>query len=62
MNRARTRTPSRTRALVSTCPGFKRAYTWDAIANGYRILSKDDAVKIGDGIWVYFPDGTNVSP
>ena len=43
-------------------PGFKRAYTWDAIANGYRILGKDDAMKIGAGIWVFFPDGTTVAP
>ena len=43
-------------------PGFKRAYTWDAIANGYRILEEDDHVTIGSGIWVYFPDGTNVAP
>ncbi len=43
-------------------PGFKRAYTWDAIANGYRILEDGDAVKIGKGIWVFFPDGTTVAP
>ena len=41
---------------------FTRAYTWDAIANGYRILDGGDAMKIGKGIWVYFPEGTNLAP
>ncbi len=43
-------------------PGFRRAYTWDAIANGYRILNDTDTMTIGHGIWVYFPRGTNVAP
>ena len=43
-------------------PGFKRAYTWDAIANGYRVLEDKDPMKIGKGIWVFFPDGTTVAP
>ena len=43
-------------------PGFIRAYTWDAIANGYRVLEEDDPVRIGKGIWVFFPDGTTVAP
>ncbi len=43
-------------------PGFRRAYTWDAIANGYRVLEEADHVTIGSGIWVYFPSGTNVAP
>ena len=43
-------------------PGFVRAYTWDAIGNGYRVLSNDHAMKIGQGIWVFFPDGTTVAP
>ncbi len=43
-------------------PGFKRAYTWDAIANGYRVLDGGAKVKIGDGIWVFFPDSTTVAP
>lgn len=42
--------------------GSTRAYTWDAIANGYRILEDEDDVKIGDGIWVFFPDNTTVAP
>lgn len=43
-------------------PGFKRAYTWDAIANGYRVLEGGDALEIGSGIWVFFPDGTTLAP
>ncbi len=43
-------------------PGFKRAYTWDAIANGYRVLEDDGDMVIGKGIWVFFPDGTTVAP
>ncbi len=42
--------------------GSTRAYTWDALANGYRILKDSDPVKIGDGIWVFFPDNTTVAP
>ena len=42
--------------------GSTRAYTWDALANGYRILKDSDPVKIGDGIWVFFPDDTTVAP
>lgn len=43
-------------------PGFRQAYTWDAIANGYRVLAGDDNMTIGDGVWVFFPDGTTVAP
>ena len=43
-------------------PGFTRAYVWDAIANGYRILNEDDPMTIGKGIWVFFPEGTNLAP
>ena len=43
-------------------PGFKRAYTWDAIANGYLVLGGDGDVEIGRGIWVFFPDNTTVAP
>ncbi|MYF78501.1 MAG: hypothetical protein F4180_00960 [Chloroflexi bacterium] len=43
-------------------PGFKRAYIWDAIANGYYVLEGSDAMVIGEGIWVFFPDGTTVAP
>ncbi len=43
-------------------PGFRQAYTWDAIANGYRVLDDDDEMKIGKGIWVFFPDDTTIAP
>ena len=35
-------------------PGFVRAYSWHAIAHGYMALGDGDAMKIGQGIWVYF--------
>lgn len=43
-------------------PGFIRAYTWDEIENSYAVLEEDDMIKIGEGIWVYFPDGDSISP
>ena len=43
-------------------PGFRQAYTWDAIANGYRVLAGDDGMEIGQGIWVFFPDGETLAP
>ena len=43
-------------------PGFVRAYTWDEIENSYAVLEEDDMIKIGEGIWVYFPDGDGISP
>ena len=43
-------------------PGFRQAYTWDAIANGYRVLEGDGKMVIGKGIWVFFPDDTTIAP
>ena len=43
-------------------PGFRQAYTWDAIANGYRVLDGGDDMVIGKGIWVFFPDDTTLAP
>ncbi len=43
-------------------PGFRQAYIWDAIANGYRVLAGDDNMKIGQGVWVFFPDDTTIAP
>ena len=43
-------------------PGFRQAYTWDAIGNGYRVLDGGAPMKIGKGIWVFFPDGDNLAP
>ncbi len=42
--------------------GFSKAYTWDEIGNRYAILGADDPMVIGDGVWVYFPEGTNIGP
>jgi hypothetical protein len=38
-----------------------RAYRWDAIRSRFDIVSGDDKMKIGDGIWVYFP-GDGIAP
>ena len=46
----------------SYMPGFRQAYTWDSIANGYRVLGEDDAMEIGQGIWVFFPDDNAIAP
>ncbi|MCY4474180.1 MAG: hypothetical protein OXC83_01950 [Chloroflexi bacterium] len=43
-------------------PGFRQAYTWDAIANGYRVLNGDGNMIIGKGIWVFFPDDETIAP
>ena len=43
-------------------PGFRQAYTWDAIANGYRVLGGGDDMEIGKGIWVFFPDDDTIAP
>ena len=43
-------------------PGFRQAYTWDAIANGYRVLPESGHMIIGKGIWVFFPDDTTIAP
>ena len=43
-------------------PGFRQAYIWDAIANGYRVLGGGDDMIIGKGIWVFFPDDTTIAP
>ena len=43
-------------------PGFRQAYTWDAIANGYRALAEGGDMIIGKGIWVFFPDDTTIAP
>ena len=43
-------------------PGFVQAYRWDGIANGYRAIAEDDDIIIGDGIWVFFPDGDTIAP
>ena len=37
--------------------GFERAYRWDVITYNYKVLTGEDNVKIGEGIWVYFEGG-----
>lgn len=37
--------------------GFERAYRWDVITYSYKVLTGDDNVKIGEGIWVYYDGG-----
>ncbi len=39
-----------------------RAYRWDAIRSRFDVLAGDEHMKIGDGIWVYYPDGFSVAP
>ncbi len=39
-----------------------RAYTWDAIRSEFELLSDDDEVEIGEGVWVYFADGFDIAP
>ena len=41
---------------------FIRAYTWDATFNRFDILRPADPMTIGDGIWVYFSDGSGIAP
>ncbi len=36
---------------------FVRAYTWDATFSRFEALRADDAMTIGDGVWVYFEGG-----
>lgn len=43
-------------------PGFRQAYTWDAIAHGYRVLKEGDSVLTGQGIWVFFPQQDTIAP
>ena len=41
---------------------FIRAYTWDATFNRFYVLRPSDTMTIGDGVWVYFSDGTGIAP
>ena len=41
---------------------FIRAYTWDATFNRFEVLRPADPMTIGDGVWVYFSDGTGIAP
>ena len=39
-----------------------RAYRWDAVRSRFEVVSEDDNMMIGDGIWVYYSDDFNVAP
>ena len=41
---------------------YVRAYTWDATFRRFTVLRETDAITIGHGIWVYYPDGTGIAP
>ena len=41
---------------------YARAYTWDPIRSRFEDLDEDAKIKIGDGVWVYFPEGFNIGP
>ena len=43
-------------------PDYIRAYTWDATFNRFNILRPTDPMTIGQGIWVYYSDGTGIAP
>ncbi len=43
-------------------PDFVRAYTWDATFNRFDVLRPNDAMTIGDGVWVYYSDGSGIAP
>lgn len=43
-------------------PDYIRAYTWDATFNRFDILRPNDPMTIGDGVWVYYSDGTGIAP
>ena len=41
---------------------YARAYTWDPIRSRFEDLDENAKIKIGDGVWVYFPEGFNIGP
>ena len=41
---------------------FIRAYTWDATFSHFQVLRPEHTMTIGDGVWVYFSDGTGIAP
>ena len=41
---------------------YSRAYTWDPIRSRFEDLDEDAKIEIGDGVWVYFPEGFNIGP
>ena len=41
---------------------YIRAYTWDATFSRFDVLRPDVQMKIGKGVWVYYPEGTGIAP
>ena len=41
---------------------YVRAYTWDATFSRFDVVRPDDPLTIGDGVWVYYPEGTGIAP
>ncbi len=41
---------------------YVRAYTWDATFSRFDVLRPADPMTIGDGVWVYYSDGTGIAP
>ena len=41
---------------------YVRAYTWDATFHRFEVLRPDDTMTIGDGVWVYYSDGSGIAP
>ncbi len=41
---------------------YVRAYTWDATFSRFDVVRPDDTMTIGDGVWVYYPEGTGIAP
>ena len=41
---------------------YVRSYTWDATFNRFDVLRPNDPMMIGDGVWVYYSDGTGIAP
>ena len=41
---------------------YVRAYTWDATFSRFDVVRPNHAMTIGDGVWVYYPEGTGIAP
>ena len=41
---------------------YVRAYSWDATFSRFDVIRPDDVMSIGDGVWVYYPEGTGIAP
>ena len=41
---------------------YVRAYTWDATFSRFDVVRPNDAMTIGKGVWVYYPEGTGIAP